>query len=280
MGSHECDQNGVLRSYSGSPPSHYSLKVDSFSFMTENTVNGYGAGEFEAGGHKWRLAIYPNGNKKRNVEGHISLYLEMAGGYSLQGDWEIYVDFRLFLLDQKRGKYLNLEVDDTCVFGAEVFVCKERTKGKRDRLLRMNNAIMYKHVWKRLRTFQSRMINATSQNYSLLETRNGDKVLSEGSHQGMGTDISLYLALSDLKPTPPVTKIFAEFCLRIVDQKHANHQSGSGKQCFSAKSSSWGFPKFITLSAFSEANKGLMIKNTCILEAEVTVHGIARVLQP
>ena len=56
-----------------------------------------------------RLAIYPNGNKKRNVEGHISLYLEMAGGYSLQGDWEIYVDFRLFLLDQKRGKYLNLE---------------------------------------------------------------------------------------------------------------------------------------------------------------------------
>ncbi|XP_061989810.1 ubiquitin C-terminal hydrolase 12-like isoform X2 [Rosa rugosa] len=184
MGSHGCDQNGVLRSYSGSSPSHYSLKVDSFSFMTENSVEGYEAEEFAAGGHKWKLVIYPNGNKKRNVEGHVSLYLEMAGEYSLQGDWEIYVDFRLFLLDQKRGKYLVLEdafakencfhremlrlpgfdrlmpleeftnasngyvVDDTCVFGAEVFVCKERTKGKRERLLTTNNAVMYKQVWK------------------------------------------------------------------------------------------------------------------------------------
>jgi speckle-type POZ protein len=39
-------------------------------------------------------------------------------------------------------------VDDTCVFGAEVFVCKERTKGKRERLLRIDNAVMYKQVWK------------------------------------------------------------------------------------------------------------------------------------
>ncbi|KAL6190769.1 hypothetical protein ACLB2K_037163 [Fragaria x ananassa] len=39
-------------------------------------------------------------------------------------------------------------VDGTCVFGAEVFVCKEKTKGKRERLLRIKNAVMYKQVWK------------------------------------------------------------------------------------------------------------------------------------
>lgn len=39
-------------------------------------------------------------------------------------------------------------VDDTCVFGAEVFVCKERTKRKIEHLLRVDHAVMYKQVWK------------------------------------------------------------------------------------------------------------------------------------
>jgi hypothetical protein len=39
-------------------------------------------------------------------------------------------------------------VDDTCVFGAEVFVCKERTKRKIERLVRVDHAVMYKQVWK------------------------------------------------------------------------------------------------------------------------------------
>ncbi|KAK9934109.1 hypothetical protein M0R45_021265 [Rubus argutus] len=309
MGSHD----GVLRSYSGSPPSHYSLKVDSFSFMTENTVDGYEAEEFQAGGHKWRLVIYPSGNKRKNVEGHISLYLEMAGENSLEGDWEIYVDFRLFLLDQKKGKYLVIEdaftkencfhremlrspgfdklmaleeftddsngyvVDDTCVFGAEVFVCKERTKDRRERLLRINNAT-YKQVWKvdnfsklNAGNYESEPFNAGNQKWKMM-------LYPKGNDSGVGTHLSLYLALSDLKPTPPVSKIFAEFSLRIIDQKHADHETWTSKYCFTTKCSSWGWPKFISLSTFSMAGKGFLMKDTCILEAEVTVRGIAKVL--
>jgi hypothetical protein len=51
----------------------------------------------------------------------------------------------------------------------------------------------------------------------------------KGNLNGVGTHLSLYLALSDLKPTPPVSKIFAEFSLRIIGQKHANHITGKGK---------------------------------------------------
>ncbi|XP_040373695.1 uncharacterized protein LOC112199523 [Rosa chinensis] len=232
-----------------------------------------------------KLVIYPNGNKKRNVEGHVSLYLELAGEYSLQGDWEIYVDFRLFLLDQKRGKYLVLEdafakencfhremlrlpgfdrfmpleeftnasngyvVDDTCVFSAEDFVCKERTKGKRERLLTTNNAVMHRQVWK-VENFsklddpfyKSEPFVAGNQKWEI-------QFYPKGIAHGMGTHLSLYLALFDFKPTPPVFKIFAEFCLRIVDRKHANHKTWSGKHCFSATSSSWGLPKFIRASS-------------------------------
>nr|XP_011462881.1 PREDICTED: ubiquitin carboxyl-terminal hydrolase 12-like [Fragaria vesca subsp. vesca] len=111
MASHEneVDQDGVLRSYSDSPPSHYSLKVNSYSLMTEYSVDGYGTEEFEAGGYEWKLVIYPSGNKKRNVTDHISLYLELAGEASFQSDCEVYVHFRFFLLDQKKSNYLVVE---------------------------------------------------------------------------------------------------------------------------------------------------------------------------
>lgn len=53
--------------------------------------------------------LYPGGNKKKNVKDHISLYLVMARADSLQSGWEVYVDFRLFLLDQNKGIYSVFE---------------------------------------------------------------------------------------------------------------------------------------------------------------------------
>lgn len=56
-----------------------------------------------------KLVFYPNGNKKKNVKDHISLYLVKAVENSLQPGEEVYVDFRLFLLDQIKNKYLVIE---------------------------------------------------------------------------------------------------------------------------------------------------------------------------
>lgn len=39
-------------------------------------------------------------------------------------------------------------IDDTCVFGAEVFVCKERRAGKAEYLSRIKKAFMNKHCLK------------------------------------------------------------------------------------------------------------------------------------
>ncbi|KAK9934085.1 hypothetical protein M0R45_021242 [Rubus argutus] len=227
----------VLRSYSGSPPSHYNLKVNSFSFMTENTVDGYETEEFEAGGHKWKLVIYPNGNKRKNVVGHISLYLEMAGENSLQGDWEIYVDFRLFYLIRKR---------------ASTWLLKMLSQGK----IAFMGRCCAPQVWKVEKLFkvdapfyESEPFNAGNQKWQIM-------LYPTGNLNGVGTHLSLYLVLSDLKPTPPVSKVFAEFSLRIVDQKHANHLSWTAKHWFRATAMSLGWPKFICLSTFSMVDKG------------------------
>uniref|UniRef100_A0A6N2MEJ5 MATH domain-containing protein n=1 Tax=Salix viminalis TaxID=40686 RepID=A0A6N2MEJ5_SALVM len=56
-------------------PAHYSMKIDSFSLLSEMVDNSYESREFEASGYKWKLVLYPNGDKSRNGDGYISLYL-------------------------------------------------------------------------------------------------------------------------------------------------------------------------------------------------------------
>ncbi|PRQ39603.1 putative ubiquitinyl hydrolase 1 [Rosa chinensis] len=97
---------GVLRSITDAPPTHYTLKIESLSVLNKNSLEKYESGEFGAGGYKWKLVFYPNGNKRKNVKDHISLYLVMAGANTSQIHWGVHAVFRLFLLDQNTGNYL------------------------------------------------------------------------------------------------------------------------------------------------------------------------------
>ncbi|XP_048427726.1 MATH domain and coiled-coil domain-containing protein At3g58370-like isoform X2 [Pyrus x bretschneideri] len=131
MACYPFQQNGFSTSYSDSPPTHYTLKIRSFSLLTKNLEDEYESGEFEAGGYKWKLVLYPNGNKKKNVEGHISVYLEMVRAESLQNGCEVYVDFRFFLLDQNKGMFLVIQ-----------------EAGKGESVSKIKDDVKCKHVWK------------------------------------------------------------------------------------------------------------------------------------
>ena len=56
-----------------------------------------------------KLVVYPNGNENKNVNDHISLYLEMVDTSSLGFGWEVYAIFRLFVLDQNKDEFLILQ---------------------------------------------------------------------------------------------------------------------------------------------------------------------------
>lgn len=43
---------------------------------------------------------------------------------------------------------------------------------------------------------------------------------------------------------------------------------------FSASSPFCGWPRFVSLGYFNLSNNGLLVKDSCILEADVTVHGM------
>ncbi|CAN6548334.1 unnamed protein product [Malus baccata var. baccata] len=247
-------------SYSVSPATHYILKLESFSMLKEL-----------AGGYKWKLVVFPYGNKKKNVEHHISINLEMARTDSLQPDWEVYVDFRVYLLDQEKGTYVvfqddkimqkclhgvapdvgfnklislkeltdasnGYDINDTCVFGAEVFVRKERRASKGTCISMIKNAAKYTHVWK-IKKFS--------------------KLKDECYYS---------------KPFTAGNKRW-----KIVIYPKGNSTS-KGNFWFSASQRSWGRASFITLVTLNEADEGFLMNNTCIVEADVTVVAIAKAL--
>ncbi|XP_076897664.1 ubiquitin C-terminal hydrolase 12-like [Bidens hawaiensis] len=167
-----------LRLTSMAPPAHYILNIQHFSLLTKQNVERYESNEFEAAGYKWKLVIHPNGDKSKNVGEFLSAYVAMADSNSLPPGWEVYATCRIFLLDQNNDNYIILEgirfhrlrtewgfdkfislkefgdskngylVGDNCVFGAEVFVSKETSKGKTESLSMVKDAVSYKHALK------------------------------------------------------------------------------------------------------------------------------------
>ncbi|XP_021808691.1 uncharacterized protein LOC110752363 [Prunus avium] len=307
------EQDGILRTISDAPPTHYTIKIQSLSLLSKYSLEKYESGEFEAGGYKWKLVFYPNGNKSRNVKEHISLYLVLAGANVSQTCWEVHAAFRLFLLDQNTGKYLALQeknerhfhgmkldwgfdqflsleaftgtsngflMADACVFGAEVFVHKEKSTCKGECLSMIKDAVMYKHVWKidnfsklNAESYDSKTFIAGDQKWKI-------ELYPKGRDSGTGSHLSLYLALADQTSLPPTSKICAEFTLRIIDQMYGSgyhYQYNKVSWWFSASSPKRGWPRFISAESFNSTR--YLVKDSCTVEVEVTVQGTASALE-
>ncbi|KAK7844151.1 ubiquitin carboxyl-terminal hydrolase 12 [Quercus suber] len=252
-----CNEFAITRTARHFRPTHFLLKIQSYSLLCETGVEKYESGVFEAGGHKWRLSLYPKGNKKMNGTDHISLYLSIVDTEKYSLGWEVYATFKLFVFDQIRDKFLTIPgtirrfhdikmewgfdkflpldsfnflpngylVNDCCVVGAEVFVHERSAKQDYLKLL----------------------------------------VYPKGIHEGANKAISVFLYSVDY------LKIFAEFKLRIRDQLHNKHAEEKTKYWFSAAFSDWGFSQLLLREDLKRACKGFLVEDTLIVEAEIMV---------
>ncbi|KAH9687446.1 TRAF-like family protein [Citrus sinensis] len=308
------NQVAVSRSISHVPPAHFLLKIQTFSSLLENNVESYESSEFNVGSHKWKLVVYPNGNKKKKVKDHISLYLAMADSSSFGSGWEVFVIFRLFVHDQNEDTYLipqdamgnerrfhglKLEwgfdqfiplnefndasngylVGDTCIFGAEVFV-KERNivKGECLSMKKFTSASPYKYVWK-IKNFS----NLEAKRYESEVFVAGDQkwkiqLYPKGYGVASGSHISMYLALADLSAITRGFKIYVHFTLRIRNQVQSIHNHYKTSVWFRTSIDNWGWHEFIELSYLNKAGNGFLVNDVCIVEAEVSVLGISEAL--
>ncbi|CAK8544315.1 unnamed protein product [Lathyrus sativus] len=286
------------------PPSHYTFKIQSFSLLSKASIEKCVSEEFEAGGYKWSLSIYPTGNTKGNGQGHVSIYLMLMDTTSLPNDWEInaiinfsaynfnddeYVTthdatvrrFHVMKTEWGISKFINLETflnpsngylnDDDCVFGAEVFIVKTTNKG--NCLSMIQKSATVSHSWK-----FSKFSFANLDNYEFESFVAGDykwKLLlyPNGVVEGKGICVSLFLAL-DASTLPANTKLVVECTLRAKDQISGQHAQRKFNRKFSSSNLVWGSRQLVTLTKLKNLSNGFLVEDTCIFEVEFLVVGL------
>ncbi|KAF6176772.1 hypothetical protein GIB67_020494 [Kingdonia uniflora] len=279
----------ITRSVRDLPPTHYSFRIQSFSLLSKNSITRYESTDFKSGGYNWKLSLYPSGNTDANGKDHVSLYLMMSDTNSLPAGWEVNVIFRLFLFDQIQDKYLVLEdnnggrfrlfhelkkgwgfsqfiplatfnnpgsgylVNDSCEFGAEVFV---RTSAPKSESLSMvMNAKTVRHTWKTI-------------------------VYPKGRDSGKYNSISLYIMAADMEIISPGGKLFIKYQLWLKNQINSRKDVLFNASTWTSfPKIYYGWQKFIDLKALHDDAKGFLLNDTCIVEAEITVLGIVNKLR-
>ncbi|KAJ4823608.1 hypothetical protein Tsubulata_026487 [Turnera subulata] len=233
---------GVSIATSEALPTHYTVKIQQFSLLAKNAVERYENGSLS----KWK-------QQQKYERAHLSLpsnhrhkftstRLGDATGkerrfHRLRLEWGFDQLIQLAKFNDANSGYL---VEDTCVFGVEVYVTKERSTGNGECL---------------------KMI----------------QLYPKGNGFGTGTYLSLYLALADSTALAPASKVYVDFTLRVLDQVKDRKLDlfGKGKFWFSATSLQSGWSRYISLDYLYQPSNALVYKDICIVEAELTVLGIA-----
>ncbi|KAK8587863.1 hypothetical protein V6N12_022334 [Hibiscus sabdariffa] len=301
----------IVRYRRDTPPAHYCFKIEAFSLLSDTKAEKIESGIFEAGGYKWRMVLYPNGNPKSNGKDFVSLYLAIEETKSLPQRWEVKAEIKLFVFDQKENNYLTVQdshngginrfhelktewgisklipletftdacnngylCNDSCVFGAEVFVIKPC--GKYECLSMVKNPANSTSTWK-LEKFST--LNETSylsKPFTVGGRKWKIKVYPQGDGKAKGDWLSAYLFLSDSDTLPPKGKVRAEYKLRIIDQRRDQHVEKSGKRWFSKEDNTWGYRNTIRLGDLHEKSKGFVMNDTLIVEAQITLISVTK----
>ncbi|XP_059654713.1 uncharacterized protein LOC132301480 [Cornus florida] len=289
-------------------PSHYISKIESFSMLLETKTENYESNVFEASGYKWKLSFCPNGNQKRNGKDHISLYLVISDTDNLPCGWEVNVNFKLFVFDHIRDKYLSVEdiepmrrfhgmktewgfekflslekfqnpsngylINDTCVFGAEVFVMKNAGIGE---CLSMTKLLSDKiYTWKVGKFSASGQECLCSEEFEIGGQDWKLSVYPKGNGEAKAKSLSVYLFVVDSEELTLKPRMYAKYKLRIRDQVNGKHLGKEVSVWFDANTRNWGYPSFISLHDLYCKSKGFIVEDTIIIEAEISILSVTK----
>ncbi|XP_022770064.1 uncharacterized protein LOC111313664 [Durio zibethinus] len=166
--------------------------------------------------------------------------------------------------------------DDSCVFGPEVFVIKP--KGNYE-CLSMVKEPAHSTLTLKLEKFST--IDETA-HFSKAFTVGGRKwkikVYPKGFGKEKGDWFSVYLVLSDSDALPPKGKVYAEYKLRVLDQRRDQHVEKSVKHWYTALEISRGYHNMIRLGDLHEKSKGFVMNDTLIVEAQIVVISVTMFL--
>ncbi|KAL9451534.1 hypothetical protein AB3S75_013157 [Citrus x aurantiifolia] len=248
--------NAILREKRSLPPADYSLKIESFKLLSKSTVESFESGVFKSGGYNWKLVFYPNGKKNDGGKDHLSLYLKIDDSNPHpDGTWNVNVYYKLFVYDQVSNQYLVVQdakapmrrfdrrktdwgfgkfldlatfnepsngylVDDTCAFGAEVYVVKPTDS---EEILSLVSDPADGNYRFNIPAFGS--VGDTVQRSSefTVGERNWQLVVyPAGSGADRGNFLTVSLKLADYQTVSPKKPVYAEFKFKIPNQYSRN----------------------------------------------------------
>ncbi|KAH9650851.1 TRAF-like family protein [Citrus sinensis] len=307
-------EGGAVLAGRNAAPSHYLFKIESFSLLSKASVEQLILDNFEAGGYKWKLSIHLTGSKSVNVTDHISIYLELAETSSLPTGWEVnaitislysmkfktnilvskvrnstisncscpYVIVKHFhAMKSKYGvaKFIDLKtfsdplngylVNDACVFGAEVFVVKNTFKG--ECLSMMHDPPTYYHTLK-VSNFSS-LLDEFYESESFGCYKWKILLYPNGNGEANGNCISLFLDVSR-SSIPPNIKLLTKYFLCVENQMNGKNSEVEGEWLYTLTNHAIGGRQFMTLAKLKYPTEGYLVDDSCIIKAEVTLHGL------
>ncbi|GLT91323.1 hypothetical protein SLE2022_092160 [Rubroshorea leprosula] len=282
---------------------NYLLKVKSFSqlstLVSETTDKRWESTAFEAGGYKWKLVLHPVGDKARNGDGHISLYLMIVETRTLPRGWTVHANFQFFVYDHIQDRFctfggsnakircfhavktesgfprlLSLEdfkdpsngylVGDTCFFGVQVIV---QYHVENQECLSTSKVEGKVFSWKisNFSQHEGEMIESESFISGGLEwvvdlyPKGNPKTNSRGY-------LSIYLKLKD--STAESELAYARCSLVLKDQYYASyHRFFTGTASGSSFKDGWGSSEFIPLSSLGPYD--FLVGDSLVIEAKV-----------
>ncbi|XP_054789487.1 uncharacterized protein LOC129295032 [Prosopis cineraria] len=265
--------NGILRSKRGQRPAHYMLRINSYSKLAVTKLESYESDVFEAGGFNWRMVVYLRG-KNQVRDQHISMYLAIAKREELNAVREVFVHFKFFVYDQIRDQYLVIQdvtngylVDDSCVFGAEVFVVQ--CSGNWECLTTLDNKFKDSYIWKLSNYSQIVEEFCESEAFSIKGKTWKLRVYPRGDRSPKNEFLSIFLVLNEDESPVARKKWFAEYTLRVKNQSVPPRTWESNVAAWlSQRRNTWGFSQFLSLKDLNEYTLIIECQITCLSEVE------------
>ncbi|KAL9264750.1 Ubiquitin C-terminal hydrolase 13-like protein [Drosera capensis] len=291
----------VFRGVRDKEPSHFKFEIESYEALLHSIARTKSdkieSSEFNVGGHSWALVIYPNGNTKDSGSGHLSLYLKLVNKPT--GGGSVYASFKFFIFDQERESYITIQdsrerrfdaahlewgipkafpvsafsdeknallVNDSCTFGAEVYVITSTAAVSR---LSLTERDTYRSNSWQVYDFSRLRADAYSDPFSIEGRSWKLHLYPKGNLTGQARFLSLYLYLNDRTDLVGGRKLYAECELSIKDQLNGDDFKQTVGFWFDSVNDHHGFDTFLPLADLNNPLKGFKENDTLIIEATI-----------
>ncbi|KAL5854720.1 hypothetical protein ACOSQ3_004586 [Xanthoceras sorbifolium] len=262
-------------------PAHFTLKMESYSSVLD-ALDGkderYETGSFDAGGYKWKLILYPHGNKACEGKDHISLYLKTNKYLTIQdakGAVRYYDKLRtehgyaqLLSLDEFNDPCNGYLVNDCSIFGGEVLVIQP-SSGSEETIKMVKELDERTYTWS-ITNFSKSEKSQYSVEFSIGGRKWKLQLYPKGNKSKKGKSLSLYLWLADWESVEPKRKVYAKYKLRVLLLIIQFTQYKPASKWFDSKTGR-GYHDFIPLEDIYELSNGYLKNDTLIVEVEFDI---------